>query len=487
MTQRQMAAASGQPTRAARRAPQGKKTQGRALAPIAAALLATAAAFVVPAGPADAQGFTQSDPKAGAVMTVPMNKSQVLKLDRAFSKAMIGNPEIADVMPLNTNSIYVLGRKTGSTNLALYDRGGGLIAVVDVVVGPDTTGLKRQISETFPGEGVSVALSNDSILLQGQATSPLAAERIAALAETYSPEKVINMMSVGSPQQVLLEVRVSEMSRGAVKALGITQATWQNGEAGGGGSGVQAQTFTGFLSSIFGSSLNIQFEALERDGIVRTLASPNLVALSGETANFLAGGEFPVPIGVDLQGRVQIEFKQFGVALAFTPTVLADGMVNLRVAPEVSSIDREVSVELDGFNIPGLKVRRAVTSLELRDGQSFAMAGLIQSDFSDTVRAVPLLGKIPVIGALFRSAAFNRQETELVIIVTPRIVRPVKPDQLVVPTDFSAPPDSAALFLLGQTEKQTPGPKVAPRAPTAAPAAAPAPGGIDGAQGHIVR
>jgi pilus assembly protein CpaC len=417
-----------------------------------------------------------------------MNKSQVLKLDRAFSKAMIGNPEIADVMPLNTNSVYVLGRKTGSTNLALYDRGGGLIAVVDVQVGPDTFGLKRQISESFPGEAISVALSNDSILLQGQASSPLAAERIVALAETYAPEKVINMMSVGSPQQVLLEVRVSEMSRGAVKALGITQATWQNGGINSGGSGVQVQTFTGFLSSIFGSTLNIQFEALERQGIVRTLASPNLVALSGETANFLAGGEFPVPTGVDLQGRVQIEFKQFGVALAFTPTVLADGMVNLRVAPEVSSIDRDVSVELDGFNIPGLKVRRAVTSLELRDGQSFAMAGLIQEDFSDTVRAIPLLGKIPVIGALFRSASYNKTETELVIIVTPRIVRPVKPDQLVAPTDFAAPPDPSALFLLGQTEKRTPGPVIPPRAPVAAPTAGtPAPGGIDGAQGHIVR
>jgi pilus assembly protein CpaC len=228
----------------------------------------------------------------------------------------------------------------------------------------------------------------------------------------------------------------------------------------------------------------VQFEALERQGIVRTLASPNLVALSGETANFLAGGEFPVPIGVDLQGRVQIEFKQFGVALAFTPTVLADGLVNLRVAPEVSSIDREVSVELDGFNIPGLKVRRAVTSLELRDGQSFAMAGLIQSDFADTVRAIPLLGKIPIIGALFRSTSYNKQETELVIIVTPRIVRPVKPDQLVAPTDVASPPDPAALFLLGQMEKRTPLP---PPVPKGAATTSAAPGGIDGAQGHIVR
>jgi pilus assembly protein CpaC len=266
-----------------------------------------------------------------------------------------------------------------------------------------------------------------------------------------------------------------------VKALGINRVNWSNGAASGPGSGASG-TFAGFLSDIFGSTLDIEFEALEQQGMIRTLANPNLVALSGETANFLAGGEFPIPVGVTLQGQIQVEFKQFGVALAFTPTVLADGMVNLRVAPEVSSIDRDVSIELDGTTIPGLKVRRAVTSLELRDGQSFAMAGLIQSDFSDTVRAVPLLGKIPIIGALFRSTSFQKQETELVITVTPRIVRPVKPDQIAVPTDRVQAPSSAELFLLGKTQTRTPMSEL-----PATRAAAPAPGGIDGAQGHIVR
>ncbi len=448
--------------------------------PLAAVTLA-AAAVPTAGNAALAQGFTQSDAKSGAVMTVPKNKSQVLKLDRAYAKAMIGNPEIADVMPISANSVYVLGRATGSTNLALYDRGGNLIAVVDVVVGPDTLGLKRQISDSFPGEDVRVNNANESILLEGQVSSPLAAERIVALAETYAPQKVVNMMSVGSPQQVLLEVRVSEMSRGTVKQLGINQAVWSNGGVARPGD-TQNGPFTGFLSNLFGSTLSIEFEALERQGLVRTLANPNLVALSGETANFLAGGEFPIPIGVDIQGRVAIEFKQFGVALAFTPTVLADGLVNLRVAPEVSSIDREVSIELDGFTIPGLKVRRAVTSLELRDGQSFAMAGLIQSDFSDTVRAVPLLGKIPIIGALFRSTSFQKQETELVITVTPRIVRPVRPDQIVLPTDRVKAPSTAELFLLGKTESVKPIDKL-----PAARSSAPAPGGIEGEQGHIVR
>ena len=463
-----------------------KKADQR-LVPIATAFARTVstaaliAAAAMAAAPATAQVVSQGSAQAGAVMTVPVNKSQVLKLDRAYSKAMVGNPEIADVMPLSANSVYVLGRTTGSTNLALYDRNGGLIAVVDVVVGPDTLGLKRQVSETFPGEDVQINNSNDSIVIRGQVSSPLAVERIVALAETYAPQKVVNMMSVGSPQQVLLEVRISEMSRGTVKQLGITQAAWKDGSIGR-NSDTSAGPFVGFLSNMFGSTLDIQFEALERKGLVRTLANPNLVALSGETANFLAGGEFPIPSGVDNNGRVQIEFKQFGVGLAFTPTVLGDGMINLRVAPEVSSLDREISVEMSGATIPGLKVRRAVTSLELRDGQSFAMAGLIQSDFTDSVRSIPLLGKLPIIGALFRSTSFNKQETELVITVTPRIVRPVRPDQIAVPTDRIHAPSAADLFLLGKTETRK---SVAKPASTGA--VAPAPGGIDGEAGHIVR
>lgn len=444
---------------------------GAAAAALGLALLLYAGS----AAPAAAQVAGVGDPRAGAVMTVPVNKSQVLKLDRAYAKAMIGNPEVADLMPLTLNSVYVLGKAAGTTNLALYDRQGGLIAVVDVVVGPDVMTLKRQVADSFPGEAVRFTTSNDNIVVEGQVSSALAAERIVAMAETFAPQKVLNLMSVGSPQQVLLEVRVSEMSRGTVKQLGINSFSWGSFTSPTNGAIVRPNDLTNgpFQASvgILAPNINIQLEALERQGLVRTLAQPNLVALSGESANFLAGGEFPVPTGISQNGQISVEFKQFGVSLAFTPTVLTDGLVNLVVAPEVSSLDREASVQLSGVTIPGLKVRRAKTSLELRDGQSFAIAGLISSDFADTVRAVPLLGKIPVIGALFRSTSFTRNETELVITVTPRIVRPVRPEDIALPTDRVLPPGNLDLFLLGKSEKK----------------GAPPPAGVSAEHGHIVR
>jgi pilus assembly protein CpaC len=284
---------------------------------------------------------------------------------------------------------------------------------------------------------------------------------MAAVANAYAPDKVVNLLSVGSPQQVLLEVRFAEVSRGTAKQLGINSFSWSNSSSSG-GIGVPPDLsnspFQGALT-LFGPGLNFQIDALEQKGLARTLAQPNLIALSGETASFLAGGEFPIPVGVSTQGgipTITIEFKEFGVSLAFTPTVLGDGLINLVVAPEVSSLDRDASIQLQGFNIPGLKVRRAKTSLELRDGQSFAMAGLIQSDFENTVRAVPLLGQIPIIGALFRSTRFRNDETELVMVVTPRLVRPVAAGQIALPTDRTLPTSDADLFLMGRTERRVP-------------------------------
>ena len=424
--------------------------------------------------------------RSGAVMQVPLNKSQTLRLDRAYAKALIGNPEIADVLPTSLNSIYVMGKKIGSTNLTIYDRKGGLVAVVDITVGPDAMGLKRQLAELMPTERISVSVSNDSLVLQGNTLSPASAERIATIAETFAPKKVLNLMSVDQPQQVLLEVRFAEMTRGTVKQLGIASVNYQNAmqnplTANSGGIAVPAinaaaNPYSAVLN-VLGNSLQIRIDALEQQGLIHTLAQPNLVALSGESASFLAGGEFPVPTGVDAFGRLSIEFKQFGVSLAFVPTVIADGLINLAVAPEVSSLDPSAGIQLSGIQIPGLKVRRAKTALELRDGEAFAMAGLIQSDFNDTVKAIPLLGRIPVLGALFRSTYFNRQETELVIVVTPHIVKPVRPAQIALPTDRIQQPSDTDLLLNGRTERSGPvrtlnGVK---------------PGGIDADFGHVVK
>jgi pilus assembly protein CpaC len=473
-------------------------------------LIVAGVALALGAVPAKAQTRVGAgaDARSGAVMNVPINKSQTLRVDRPIGKAAIGNDKIADVLPVSLSSVYILGKEVGSTNLSLFDKKGGLIAVVDIVVSPDTQGLKRKLAELLPTERIGVSVSNDSVVLDGRVSSPAAAERVAAVAETFAPKKVINMMTIGTPQQIMLEVRFSEMSRGTVKALGISNFSFgrdtTTGAQVGNGTGIIAGpdgplgSYSAFVTFPL-SNLSFQLDALEQQGLVRTLAQPNLVALSGETAAFLAGGEFPIPSNVTQNGQVQIEFKEFGVSLKFTPTLLEDGLINLLVAPEVSQLDASAGIDLNGIRIPGLKTRRAKTTIELRDGQSFALAGLIQSDFSNTVRQVPLLGQVPIIGALFRSTNFNRQETELVMVVTPRIVRPVQAGTtLATPTDRVQEPSDLDMFLLGKTENvqplrpmnPLPGPDSAvnkPRPPAGARPTAEKAGGVDGEFGHIVR
>jgi pilus assembly protein CpaC len=276
----------------------------------------------------------------------------------------------------------------------------------------------------------------------------------------------------------MLEVRFSEVKRSALKELGIGgflsgsgshcfQGAIGSGAALSGNGpptlGAIGDSF-GILSrnfNVLGLNISATLDALERKGAVTTLAEPTLVALSGETASFLAGGEFPVPVAQSAgtssgngasSSAITVEWKPFGVSLAFTPTVLADGVINMLVAPEVSSIDSSASIEINNLTIPGLQTRRAKTVVELRDGESFAMAGLLRRDFATTVRQFPILGSIPIIGTLFRSSSFNRDETELVIIVTPHLVRPVRPQNLKSPTDRAGPPAEADLFLLGRTD-----------------------------------
>ena len=445
-----------------------------------------------------AQGYSTSS-DAGLLagqLDVPLNKSQVVTVDRPFAKAMVGNEEIADIVPVTNRSLYVLGKKMGTTSLTIYDRNNIVISVVDVAVGPDIVSLRRQMAELIPGEQIGARISNDAVVLTGVVSNGPAVDRAMQLAQSYAGDKVINMMSVGASQQVMLEVRFSEINRQTGKQIGISGFSGSDGgtfgSATGNGAGLvpdpagggilRLDSVTGSFGvfrkafSALGLNINATLDALERKGLVKTLAEPTLIALSGETASFLAGGEFPVPVsqgssgggsggGGGIAGGITVEFKPFGVSLAFTPTILADGIINLQVEPEVSSIDPSASITVNGLTIPGLQTRRANTVLELRDGESFALAGLIRKDFATTVRQVPLLGSIPIIGALFRSSGFTKGETELVIVVTPRIVQPVKANQIQLPTDRVQNPSEGELFFLGRTDKAVGVDPVNPDAP----------------------
>jgi pilus assembly protein CpaC len=488
------------------------------------ALCAAAAGALLAAQPALAQVSVASGIGAGE-LDVPVNKSQVLRADRPYSKALIGNPDIADVVPISDTSIYVLGKKTGTTSLTLYDKSNRLIAVVDVVVGPDVTTLKRELAEMLPADQVSATMSNDSIVLQGMVRNAVDADRAVQIAETYAPNKVVNLLSLASAQEVMLEVRFAEVNRSALSQIGVNwDVLSDNGKlkgiSGGGASltpdpttgqgvlthGAITDSF-GIISRAFrafGANFNVTLDALERKGAVTTLAEPTLVALSGETASFLAGGEFPVPVVQGSGGNgtggtaISVEFKPFGVSLAFTPTVLADGVINLVVEPEVSSIDPSASIVINNLTIPGLQTRRAKTVVEMRDGESFALAGLLRRDFQDTIRQVPLLGSIPIIGALFRSTGFQHQETELVIIVTPRLVRPVPAGTLKAPTDRVGPPNEADLLLNGRIDTGVPPaarpflqappppPPPAPPVPAGGMAQAKKPSGFEKDYGHVL-
>jgi pilus assembly protein CpaC len=504
------------------------------------ALAAVALAVANVASPAAAQSaISVAEGVHAGEVVVPINKSQVIRSDRPYAKALIGSPDVADVLPLTDSSLYVLGKKMGTTSLTLYDRSNMLIAVVDVVVGPDVVTLRRQLSELMPVEGIGARISNDSIVLEGIVPDAVRADRAVQIAETYAPGKVVNMLSIGSSQQVMLEVRFSEIKRSALKQFGLSGFLTGGGNnnfqgvIGGGSSltpggvttvttpipgggttttttqgdptlslgsiidsfGILTRTF-----NILGLEVDATLDALERKGLVNTLAEPTLVALSGETASFLAGGEFPVPVAQDSGSgtggsggstALTVEWKPFGVSLAFTPTVLADGVINLVVAPEVSSIDPSASIVVNNLTIPGLQTRRAKTTVELRDGESFALAGLLRKDFQDTVRQFPILGSLPIIGTLFRSTGFQREETELLMIVTPRLVRPVRAGSLRAPTDRVQQPNEADLFLLGRTDTGVP-PIQEIRNPTPAPAPAPAggsaatkPTGFEKEYGHV--
>ena len=462
---------------------------------LASGALGLAVPFALSA-PALAQ-TSEAELHAGT-LEVPINKSQVVSADRPISKALVGNPAIADVLPISNRSIYVLGKKSGTTSLTLYDAANRVIAIMDISVGPDVEGLREQLRQMIPGNQIKVNLSNGSVLLSGLVNDSGAAARAAQLAKAYAGEDVVNMISMGSSQQVMLEVKFAEINRQMGEKLGVSLFGGSSGGSFGGAIGEGAQLTNdglklgaitdsfGILSQAFRlGNLNIDatLDALERRGLSKILAEPTLIALSGEKASFLAGGEFPIPVSQSNSGgggagnAITVEFKPFGVSLAFTPTVLGDQVISMVIEPEVSSIDPSASITINGLVVPGLQTRRASTTVELRDGESFAIAGLIRRDFQTTVRQLPILGSIPILGALFRSSSFQKGETELLIVVTPRLVAPIRPQQVRLPTDRIEDPRAIDVLIDGEGYRPkalVPLPGAAPVGAGAAKEAAPA-------------
>jgi pilus assembly protein CpaC len=414
---------------------------------------------------ASAQSLTSGD-YAGAnhSIGVPVGGSQILRFDRPVGRVYLGNSEVADVIALTDRSIYLLGKAVGTSSLTIMERGqrSTPLATYTVQVGVDAIGLRRTLHEVMPSEEIEVRIAGDGLILSGTASSANSAGRAASIAERFAAERVVNSMAIAAAEQVMLEVRVAEVQRNQLSAMGLSTAVlWANGtDAASLLSGIINPDAFALLSGIGVSgdyTIAAVLDALERRGVVTTLAQPTLVALSGETANFFAGGEFPIPVAANDDGdsrRITIEFKQFGVAVAFTPTVIGD-TINLAIAPEVSALDRTNSIRLNGTEIPALTTRRAQTTVELRSGQSFAIAGLIRRDFMDGVDGIPGLSRLPIFGALFRSTRFESQESEVVIIVTARRARPTTLDQLSLPTDLFSAPSQFQLFWMGQVEGES--------------------------------
>jgi pilus assembly protein CpaC len=437
---------------------------------------------------------------------VTVNKSRTFRVETPFTTVVAGSPDIADVRSLSDHVLYVQGKTTGTTNVILFDKDMKQIGILDVEVAIDTSSLQQNIASSTGTRGIRVSSTEGQLILSGTAADAVAAERAMAIATGAAPKNatVVNAMSVAAPQQVMLEVRFLEVNRDAGRDLGVNlfaaNANGTNvgntglghiipGETGRqpigginatGSSPVGANPagsipllgtaatlasgaipFGSLLTSIVrtsnGGSLDLLLTALETKGLVRRLAEPNLITLSGDAARFLAGGEFPVPVASTAVAgalpTVTIEFKKFGVELGFVPTVLSRGTINLRVEPSVSELDFTNAVTIAGTTIPALTRRDARTTVELRDGQSFAIAGLLQTRNVQDVSQLPWIGSVPVLGALFRSSSYQQHETDLVIIVTPRLVAPAAPgQQLASPLDSRLPANDVDFFLNGQME-----------------------------------
>lgn len=426
-------------------------------------------AFAMPAGAATdlpRLRIVDADPEP---ITLEANKGQLLRLVRPVDTVFIAEPGIADVQLKSPTLIYIFGRRPGETTLFAVDKREMVILNTRVVVAHNLTRLKDMIRGILPRDMIDVRSVEGTVVLTGAVSSAEQAEDLRRLASRILGEndQVINRVRVTGPNQVNLRVRIAEVSREMNKQLGINWDAVKNvgnlaiglavgNPAGAVGALLTQQPTANSLSatgSIGSFDVNALIDALDDEGLITVLAEPNLTAMSGETASFLAGGEFPIPVNQD-EGVITIDFKQFGVSLAFTPTLLGNGRINMRVRPEVSQLSDAGAVQVAGFLIPALTTRRAETTVELGTGQSFAIAGLLQATTNQSVEEFPGLAQLPVLGPLFRSTQFQSSESELVIIVTPYVVRPVN-TQLAAPTDGFAVPHDSERILFGANHRST--------------------------------
>jgi pilus assembly protein CpaC len=432
-----------------------------------------------------------------------VNKSLVLKTTRAYKRVSAAQPEIADVTPISPTSLLLTAKKAGNTQLVVWDDA-DQSQVIDVVVDFDLQALQQQLKAMFPDAKIEAVHANGTIVLRGRVSNITIAEQAAQIAAPYAT-KVLNFLEVAGGQQVQLQVRFAEVSRSALSSLGVNGAFVAGNAFGGShigqvnptnllpgdgasvgdtpaGQGLQLignQTISPAVTLYGGGQIGSVFvegfvNALRQNNLLRILAEPNLIAISGQEASFLAGGEFPIPVAQSGAGTggtpaITIEFREFGVRLTFVPIVLGDGRVRLKVAPEVSDLDFTTAVRFGGFLVPGLTQRKVNTTIELADGQSFAIAGLLNSNVTASKDVTPLLGDLPVLGSLFRSVRYQRRETELVVLVTPRLVEALNPGQVSqLPGEKWRYPTESDLFF----QADLGGPLSGKTAPTTAPAAA---------------
>jgi pilus assembly protein CpaC len=461
-------------------------------------------------------------------LALPRGKSAVIELPVDARDVLVSDPLTADVVLSTPRRIYVLGKKSGSTDAVFVDGMGHQILRLNVRVDQDTASVAETLNRILPGASIHVEAVNDSLVLSGEVPNAVEADKAIRIATAFvdKPEKILNMLSVAGPEQVMLKVRIIEVNRQIVKQLGVNLNAIVNnvGPAGSNLNLANAQPFgvngallgglTGAYTYLNGTATGLQgvLQAFEQAGLIRTLAEPNLTAVSGESAKFLAGGEFPVPVDEDNLGRVTVEFKNFGVGLGFTPVVLSDGRISLKLSTEYSELTNVGAFSLNEgsantntgtttgttgsaangtgvgtgtstgttsttgtsgtsgtsgttstaaattLSIPGLTVRRAETVVELPSGGAMMIAGLLESINKQTISALPGLSQLPVLGALFRSRDYQEGETELVVIVTPYLVKPTRPDQIQTPADGMQIADDASGYLLGQLNKTFGGP-----------------------------